>query len=366
MKKVAIITNIIPEYRRGFISKISKLQEIKCVFFCQKELKGINHTILSANDFPEVIRYIPYTSLGKNSLTWQFLPFFELLSKFDVLIFTGNPRVISSVFFSLIARIFRKKIIVWGHVRTAGSDGLFKRMRLLWWSIFQIALTYTEKESIELKGMGFKGKAISINNGVDYHSINDNFLDIGLKIDPLKRIEFPRLIMCCRLIEKNKIDEFIDAVSKIKLQFGNLKCDIVGDGPLRLFLQEKVDQLKLGDMILFHGPIYDETKLAHLFNSSMFLVHPGAIGLSALHSLCYSVPIITHNDELMHMPEFSVLNNYENSILYNSNESLESVLKKVLSIDKKKYMKLVSSSSEQVKKYHNSKVMVERLLESVQ
>lgn len=366
MKKIAIITNIVPEYRRGFVARLAASKNSKVVFFCQRQLRGINHNVISEHDFPGVIKYVKYISLGANKLTWQFIPFFKLLANYNVLVFTGNPRIISSVILSIIARLLRKKIVVWGHVRTAGSKGWSRRLRLYWWSMFPTALTYTEQEISQLKNLGYRGKIISINNGVDYHSIKENFTAIGLKIDALERLQSFRIISCCRLIDKNKIDELIDAISDVVLEFDSLRCDIIGDGPLRPFFIEKVKQLKLENIIFFHGAIYDESQLAHLFNSAMFLVHPGAIGLSALHSLCYSLPIVTHNNSKHHMPEFSVLCDSKNSLLYRSGDSLADVLRQVLSIDKLKYIQLVSTSSEIVRERYNSQMMAKRLLESTE
>lgn len=361
-----MITNIVPEYRRGFVARLAASNKSRVVFFCQRELQGINHSVVSEDDFPGVIRYVPHVSLGANKLTWQFLPFFKLLVDFDVLVFTGNPRVVSSVALSVIARLFRKKIIVWGHVRTAGSDGWSRRLRLYWWFMFPTALTYTEQEILELENCGYRGRVISINNGVDYHLITENFSAIGLTIDPLKRLEACRILTCCRLIDKNKIGELIDAVGDVVPEFDGLRCDIIGDGPLRSLFAEKVKQLGLENIIFFHGAIYDESQLAPLFNSATFLVHPGAIGLSALHSLCYSVPIVTHDNPREHMPEFSVLRDSENSVLYASGACLADVLRQILSIDQAKYIQLVSTSSQMVRERYNARVMARRFLESAE
>lgn len=364
MKKIAVITNIIPEYRRGFIESLSSFSKLPPIFFCQSKLQGVNHNVILESEFPGLIKHVKYLSLGNNKLTWQFIPFFHLLVNFDVFIFTGNPRVLSSVALSVIARLLGKKIIVWGHVRSAGSNGFSRRLRLYWWSIFHTALTYTEQEVLELKVLGYQGKIISINNGVDYHSIIKNFSAIGLTVNPVKRLGACKIITCCRLIEKNKIGELINALADVVTEYEGLSCDIVGDGPLYPFLTKKVKQLGLDNIITFHGAVYDESQLAHLFNSSSFMVHPGAIGLSAMHSLCYSVPIVTHDNPEEHMPEFSVLCDSENSIIYSSKTCLKDVLRKILSIDQTKYIQLVSNSSKIVKERYNSRIMAQRFMES--
>ena len=145
-----------------------------------------------------------------------------------------------------------------------------------------------------------------------------------------------------------------------------MSYDIIGDGPLRSYYDNQVKRLGLEDVVNFHGAIYDESKLAKLFNSATFLVHPGAIGLSALHSLSYSVPIVTHDNPYEHMPEFSVLSHLKNSFLYSSETNLSKVLRDIFSIDNDEYIKLIYSCSEVVRNKYNSRVMAKRLLESAE
>ncbi len=57
----------------------------------------------------------------------------------------------------------------------------------------------------------------------------------------------------------------------------------------------------------FYGPCYDETVLAELIASANATVAPGMVGLTAMHSLAYGTPVITHDSPMHQSPEWEVI-----------------------------------------------------------
>jgi len=50
----------------------------------------------------------------------------------------------------------------------------------------------------------------------------------------------------------------------------------------------------------------NESDLAPWFLSSELFIHPGAIGLSLLHSFGYGLTVITHDNKMLHNPEYAI------------------------------------------------------------
>ena len=57
-----------------------------------------------------------------------------------------------------------------------------------------------------------------------------------------------------------------------------------------------MENLNLQDQIWFYGACYDESKLGELIFNADLCVSPGNVGLTAVHSMGYGTPVITHNN----------------------------------------------------------------------
>ena len=93
----------------------------------------------------------------------------------------------------------------------------------------------------------------------------------------------------------------MEAAAQLHREGHELNVLVVGDGPERERLQAMAKQLDIH--VHFYGACYDETRLAELNLISCVTVAPGMVGLTAMQSLGYGVPVITHDDRLAQMPE---------------------------------------------------------------
>ena len=57
----------------------------------------------------------------------------------------------------------------------------------------------------------------------------------------------------------------------------------------------------------FFGQTYDELTISNLIYNATVCVSPGNVGLTAIHSMVYGTPVITHNDFPSQMPEFEAV-----------------------------------------------------------
>ena len=68
-----------------------------------------------------------------------------------------------------------------------------------------------------------------------------------------------------------------------------------------------VKEKGLTDKVWSYGPCFDERLLGEFFSSATVCISPGNVGLTAIHSLSYGCPVITHGDFPYQMPEFEAI-----------------------------------------------------------
>ena len=99
-----------------------------------------------------------------------------------------------------------------------------------------------------------------------------------------------------RLIREKHVDVLVDAVGILRQTIPGIRCLVIGDGPERKKLEEKVDAMELQDNIVFTGFFkqYSEV-IAHMKSSRVFVLPSTreGFGISALEALAAGLPVVT-------------------------------------------------------------------------
>ncbi len=95
------------------------------------------------------------------------------------------------------------------------------------------------------------------------------------------------------LRELKRLDLFIEIISRVSKQISNLKCKIVGDGPMRDKLKLEVKNRGLDETIHFFD--YQKDVYYHLQNSKMFLLTSESEGLpmAIIEAMYCGLPVVT-------------------------------------------------------------------------
>lgn len=320
--RVAIVTNILPEYRRDFYKRLFEFRDMDVVVFCQSAIPGTNLRSIHA-DFGVRVCEIEYVGLKAERLGFQKLPWRRLLMDFDILFVYGNPRIISNLILGLLSGLLRRVVVVTGQLHSAGSSRAFEMVRLAWWSCFRNLFLYTDAEVGRLKSRkGFRRKTIiGMNNG-----LNQDSIDAAKRKWGEKRLGAWRntnigadtmvILSCARLVRKNGFSLVIDALPDILLRLPKIRWVVIGDGPEKSRLRQMAQGRKVSKHIEWIGSIYVEEDLAPWFLSAAVFVHPDCIGLSLLHSFGYEVPVVTHGDKNFQFPEFAAFEDGSNGVAF--------------------------------------------------
>jgi len=306
--RVAVVTNVLPHYRGAFYDRLFQRRDLDVHVFCQRAIPGMNLETVHAR-FPRV-SLVPAMSLSRERLAWQWLPWARLLSSFDVLFVSGNPRVVSNVVLATAARVLGRPVVLWGQAHTANADPRTERLRHWWWRRFRNLFVYTDGEARWLRGRGFTcHHIVGMNNGLDQRRIDAAAASwTPERLHAWRRQEGLEgravVLSCARLEPKNRFDLWLSAMPAVIARVPDLLWCVIGDGEERRVLEARGRDLGLDRHVRWLGALVDEDRLAPWFLASRLLVHPEAIGLTLLHAFGYGLPVVTQDDPAGQMPEF--------------------------------------------------------------
>ena len=103
-----------------------------------------------------------------------------------------------------------------------------------------------------------------------------------------------------------------------------------------------------------------------MINNHLLCVSPGNIGLTAIHSLTYGTPAITHNNFSNQMPEFEAIQDGFTGSFFEENDinSLKLSIQKWLSKHPIKNDELIKNCYSIIDRYYNPQYQI-KLLKSI-
>lgn len=368
--RVAIVVNFVTSYREGFYRRLLATKGLDVTIYCHEPPSHLNlisiHPLFAAN-----IHLVPAKFLFGEKIVLSELPWRNLLSTYDLVYVEGNPRYVSLALLATLLRLTGRRVVLWTMIHSFRGSRLGLTLRLTWYRIFSQLLVYSDTEAEYLSAKGFSGQIVGINNGVDYDVISK-----ATEAWPSSRLTKWRddkgignrlvILSCARLDKKNKFEQILEVLPQLVKRCPTLMWCVIGDGPERISLEIKMQQLGLASHVRFLGRIYDENEQAPWFLSSQLLVHPGAIGLTLLHAMAFGLPVVTHNNEKHHGPEFAVMRTGQHGLTY-CEDDLTAITGSLLELlGNEKHCRVMGKAGQQlVKDKYNTRVMVGRFLEMI-
>lgn len=134
-------------------------------------------------------------------------------------------------------------------------------------------LTVSDGAGECLRSYGYKKDLKVIRNGTDL-ICPENTEDLKKQITEKYNLKQSEKVFLSvgRIVENKKLDFALEVMAKLKEKGQNFKYLIVGDGPYKDALKQKVQDLKLDDYVIFTGKIMDRTLLsAHYLRADLFI-----------------------------------------------------------------------------------------------
>lgn len=248
----------------------------------------------------------------------------SLSSQIDAVIFLGDAFFISTWAAAILARLTGKKVFFWTH-GLYGRESFLKRLYRV--AFYRIAngglLLYGNHAKQLLASRGFASeKLVNVFNSLDH----DLQLSLRKGLDEKSAVEtrrkmfgqfsdLPTMVFIGRLTPEKKLELLVKLLVRFHAESKPANLILVGDGGEKHSLQSSIP-VELKDHVCFYGACYDEKEIATLIHASNVCVSPGNIGLTAIHSLTYGTPVVTHDDKRWQGPEFEAVEDGINGSLF--------------------------------------------------
>lgn len=312
MISVSIIYDSFPHYRLGVIKLLNKSSRFSYSFYGSKVSR--DKSILTFSFDSEFQFYdTPIFQLGPFTLQKSLIiPL--LRSNSSIYIFLGNPYFISTWLAALLLRIKGARVYFWSHGWLSEHENFLKRLfRNTFFKLAHGIFLYGQRaKNIGVK-QGFREENLHvINNSLDYAYQKQIFSRINEfnRIDLCEELGISKsgykIICSARLTPNCRFDILLNAIALLKKTMPeHLQVILIGDGIERTNLSKLANELDID--VIFWGACYDETTLCKLYSASDLTISPGKVGLTAMHSMAYGTPVISHNNFDKQMPEFEAI-----------------------------------------------------------
>jgi glycosyltransferase involved in cell wall biosynthesis len=319
-KTVALVYASLSHYRSGIFSKLLNSTKYKYIF-----VAGHNNLDPSIPEWvvPDPSRFVE-AKCHPIRMPWYYqagLAKLAVRKDISAIIYSGTVYSISTWYSAVLARLTGKKVLFWTHgwIRTGGR--LREAIKKRYMRLADVLMLYGQRAKSMGERMGFsQDRMLVIYNSLDYDKqkkIREELRDqelVQLRTQMFGSSDTPIAICTTRLTSNCRLDLLLLAQAILRRSDKCINILLVGDGTERERLMDFAKSEALP--VRFLGACYDEASIAKLIRAANVTVSPGKVGLTAIHSLAYGTPVISHDDASRQMPEVEAIIPGENGDLF--------------------------------------------------
>lgn len=326
--RLCLIYNYAQAYRTAIFKAID--QEYDCDFFfgdSYLDVKKMDYSALKGK-VTEV-----------HNIRWRKFYYqrgvLPLLRKdYDLYLVFSQVWSISTWLFLLLARfVFHKKVYVWSHGWYGKESHFSSLLKKFLYKLPQGVFLYGNYARNLMIKEGFKpDRLFVIHNSLDYEQQKKQRQNISPSSVYQEHFgnSVPNLVFIGRLTQVKQLDLALKAMKQCNEDGVVLNMTFIGDGECKDKLVQLSRDLNLDTHTWFYGACYDEAVLCDLIYHADLCVSPGNVGLTAIHTMAFGTPVVTHNDFAHQMPEFEAVQPGVTGDFFVNNDvlSLSAVIKK--------------------------------------
>lgn len=311
-RNVAVVHHFFAHYRGAIIEELVKSGSHDYSFVGDNvDPQGLGRV---AYEFSDGARFIhaPCIAMAGGVLLQRGLIRLALSRKFDAVVYLGDVHYASTWVSAALARLTGKRVLFWTHGWLKNEDGLRSSLRCAFYRIAHGLLLYGDRAKQIGLTKGFHADDLYvIYNSLDKRTQERVRSEITADDIRSERIRLfghwdrPVVICAGRLVRERRLDLLLEAAHSLQEEGHRIDILLVGDGPEKASLEASARDKQV--CASFPGACYDERQLGLMFMLSNVTVFPGAIGLTAMHSLVYGTPVITHDDAEDQKPEWEAI-----------------------------------------------------------
>ncbi|MBD5505612.1 MAG: glycosyltransferase [Lachnospiraceae bacterium] len=314
-----------PKYRAPIFQLIDKELNINW-YFGQPigDIKGLDPKLLKTTTILKRKQW--------KGLIWQ-SGVLNLLSddRYQKYLVGGELSTLSTWVFMLLRPIFapKKEIFLWSH-GWYGREGFLKKLiKRIFFGLADGTFLYGNyARDVAIEQGNDPDKFWVIHNSLDYDrhiKLRQSITKTNIYSNHFKN-DNPVLIFIGRLTKVKKLHQVIEAVAKLSTKNEYFNLVLVGDGEESKSLEGLAARLNVP--VWFYGGCYEEEKNAELIYNADLCVSPGNVGLTAIHTMTFGTPVLTHSNFSNQMPEFEAIKDGETGSFF-TEDSIDSLASKI-------------------------------------
>ncbi len=323
--RVAIVYHFFAHYRAAVMVELARRSGLDVTLVGDA---GDYESDIKAWQTPPDMRFrlAPCRRLRGSAMWQKGVVGLALGNEFDALILLGNAYWPSTWLAAILGRLRGKRVLFWTHGWITPPRGAKGAFRNAFYRLAHGLLLYghlAKQYGIEA---GFDpGRLHVIYNSLDYDAQRAARATVSAEDERSLRRELfgtdavAVAICSTRLIAIRRLDLLIEAAAKLRAEGLPVVLLLVGDGAERANLEKLAAER--GVPAHFAGACYDEARLARYTMASNVTVAPGKVGLTAMQSLAFGTPVITHDEADDQMPEWEAIIPGRNGSLFRRNDA---------------------------------------------
>lgn len=301
--KICCVFNYNPFYRLPIYQAMSK--RFDCDFYFGdsvfEPLKQFN-----PKDLDGFIKYLHVTKLWKG-YKWMSGIASVFNYKYTHYVITGDVSYIVNWMILVYSHLTKRKVYCWCH-------GM-KSYDSIWYSRKLSQQFYNSMDGVFLYN-SYNIQFMELNGIHSPMHVIHNSLNTPVQTDLYKKLEpsdiykshfgndNPVAIFIGRIQKRMKVQYLIEAADLLRKKGININLVIVGAYMDGVDVEQLVHDKNMQNQVWFYGSSFDEQNNSVLLYNADVCVAPGTVGLTAIHSLSYGTPCITHNSHSATGPEF--------------------------------------------------------------
>jgi len=341
-KRVLIIQNIIPHYRKSLYNLLSN-------YFSLTIAHTGAITVTKLDKYNEII--LPLESFSIFKFQQGLL---NVLTKdYDVIISMCDLHWPLN-FYPLLNRSRKTKFILWG-------SWLTNKSIIDWIKVF------LAKKADANIFYCLKDKECFLNAGVPEKKLflANNTFDVGTRVKSYLHPHKFRILFVGTLDDRKENEILIQAFNKIISEIDScIILTIIGDGTTMRNLVTLVDDFELTNRVSFEGKIDDPKELLKYYSESIVSVSHGQAGLSVLQSLGFGVPFITKLKAISGGEKTNIIDGYNGFFCDGSSTDLEKKLL-LLCNDLQRAIKMGENAFDYYSQHCTIEIMAKGFIDSI-
>lgn len=305
--KLCYVGKYAARYREAIFCAMDKEYDIDWYFNNEKsDIEEMDTSLLKH------VTYYPIWG-NSNKCSWKrgIIPLL-FKKKYQNIMMHVETRAVSDWIMVMLKSIFypKKNLYTWAHGWYGKESKIEATMKLWLYHRLTKIFVYGQRAKNLMVEQGIPAeKIVVIHNSLHYDEqkvLRESIRPSNIYIDYFHN-ENPTLVFIGRLTKVKKLDQLIHAIKILKSRDEFYNLVLVGNGTEKETLMSLVDKEGLKHSVWFYGACYDEKTNAELLYNADLCVAPGNIGLTAMHSLVFGCPCVSHNCFKWQMPEYEAI-----------------------------------------------------------